>query len=176
MSSTIQDLLKAGKDDATALSAPGGVPLTYRALREHVADVVRALNAQGIGANDRVAIVLDNGPEMAAAFLGVASGATAAPLNPSYRAEEFEFYLTDLNAKLLVVAQGKDSPAIGVAEKLGVPIARLVPTPEKGAGSFGLDFSGANGRSGAAPRAATPDDFALVLHTSGTTSRPRTSW
>ena len=144
MSSTIQDLLKAGKDDATALSAPGGVPLTYRALRAHVADVVRALNAQGIGANDRVAIVLDNGPEMAAAFLGIGSAATAAPLNPSYRAEEFEFYLTDLNAKLLVVAQGKDSPAIAVAEKLGVPIARLVPTPEKGAGSFGLDFSGDN--------------------------------
>ncbi len=173
MSSTIQDLLKAGKDDATALSAPGGVPLTYRALRAHVADVVRALNAQGIGANDRVAIVLDNGPEMAAAFLGIGSAATAAPLNPTYRAEEFEFYLTDLNAKLLVVAQGKDSPAIGVAEKLGVPIARLVPTPEKGAGSFGLDFSGANGRSGGTPRAATPDDFALVLHTSGTTSRPK---
>ena len=64
MSSTIQGLLKTGKDDATALSAPGGVPLTYRALRAHVADVVRALNAQGIGANDRVAIVLDNGPEM----------------------------------------------------------------------------------------------------------------
>ena len=173
MSSTIQDLLKAGKDDATALNAPGGVPLTYRALRAHVADVVRALNAQGIGANDRVAIVLDNGPEMAAAFLGIGSAATAAPLNPSYRAEEFEFYLTDLNAKLLVVAQGKDSPAIGVAEKLGVPIARLVPTPEKGAGSFGLDFSGANDRAGSAPRAATPDDFALVLHTSGTTSRPK---
>ena len=128
---------------------------------------------QGIGANDRVAIVLDNGPEMAAAFLGIGSAATAAPLNPTYRAEEFEFYLTDLNAKLLVVAQGKDSPAVGVAQKLGVPIARLVPTPEKGAGSFGLDFSGANGRSGATPRAATPDDIALVLHTSGTTSRPK---
>jgi acyl-CoA synthetase (AMP-forming)/AMP-acid ligase II len=173
MSSTIQDLLKAGKDDATALSSPGGVPLTYRALRAHVADVVRALNAQGIGANDRVGIVLDNGPEMAAAFLGIGSAATAAPLNPSYRAEEFEFYLTDLNAKLLVVAQGKDSPAVGVAQKLGVPIARLVPTPEKGAGSFGLDFSGASARSDAKPRAATPDDIALVLHTSGTTSRPK---
>jgi acyl-CoA synthetase (AMP-forming)/AMP-acid ligase II len=110
---------------------------------------------------------------MAAAFLGIGSAATAAPLNPSYRAEEFEFYLTDLNAKLLVVAQGKDSPAIGVAQKLGVPIARLVPTPEKGAGSFGLDFSEANARSSATPRAATPDDIALVLHTSGTTSRPK---
>ena len=71
MSSTIQDLLKAGKDDATALSSPGGVPLTYRGLRALVSDVVRALNAQRIGPNDRVAIVLDNGPEMAAAFLSI---------------------------------------------------------------------------------------------------------
>jgi len=171
MSSTIQDLLKVGRDEATALSSPGGVPLTYRALRAHVAETVRGLNTQGIGAGDRVGIVLDNGPEMAAAFLSIGSAATAAPLNPSYRAEEFEFYLTDLNAKLLVVAKGKDSPAIGVAEKLGVPIARLVPTPEKGAGSFGLEFG--DGASGARPRAATPDDIGLVLHTSGTTSRPK---
>jgi len=174
MSSTIQDLLKAGRDDAPALSSPGGVPLTYRALRAHVADVVRALNAQGIGANDRVGIVLENGPEMASAFLSVASAATAAPLNPSYRAEEFEFYLTDLNAKLLVVAQGKDSPAIGVAEKLGVPVARLVAHPERGAGMFSLTFDVSTVPAQVpAPRPPHPDDIALVLHTSGTTSRPK---
>ena len=172
MSGTIVDLLKAGRDDAPALSSPGGVPLSYRALRAHVAEIGRALNAHGIGANDRVAIVLDNGPEMAAAFLAIGSAATAAPLNPTYRAEEFEFYLTDLNAKLLVVAKGKDTPAIGVAEKLGVPIARLVAHPEKGAGSFDLEFS-TEGQPGSKPRAATPDDIALVLHTSGTTSRPK---
>ncbi len=181
MSSTIQDLLKAGRDDATALSSPGGVPLTYRALRAHVAEIGRALNAHGIGAGDRVAIVLDNGPEMAAAFLSIGSAATAAPLNPTYRAEEFEFYLTDLNAKLLIVAEGKDSPAVGVAEKLGVPIARLVPQPEKGAGTFSLEFEDAAPRrphssqvsAPRTPRSATPDDIALVLHTSGTTSRPK---
>jgi acyl-CoA synthetase (AMP-forming)/AMP-acid ligase II len=150
------------------------VPLTYRALRAHVADVVRALNAQGIGANDRVGIVLENGPEMASAFLSVASAATAAPLNPSYRAEEFEFYLTDLNAKLLVVAQGKDSPAIGVAEKLGVPVARLVAHPERGAGMFSLTFDVSTVPAQVpAPRPPHPDDIALVLHTSGTTSRPK---
>src|SRR5215468_3338883 len=99
---TIPNLLTTGADDAPALSSPGGVPLSYSALRTLVADTTAALNARGIGAGDRVAIVLDNGPEMAATFLSVASAATAAPLNPSYRAEEFEFYLTDLNAKLLI--------------------------------------------------------------------------
>jgi len=169
---TISELLKAGADDARALSSPGGTALTYRALRALVADTMASLAAQGIGPGDRVGIVLDNGPEMAAAFLSIGSAATAAPLNPTYRAEEFEFYLTDLRAKLLVVAEGKDSPAIGVAQKLGVPIARLVAHPERGAGTFSLRYEG----SSAVPRTpqpASPEDIALVLHTSGTTSRPK---
>jgi len=170
---TISDILKAGADDAPALSAPGGAPLSYRDLRAQVSDVVQSLAGQGIGPNDRVGIVLDNGPEMAAAFLSVGSAATAAPLNPTYRAEEFEFYLTDLRAKLLIVAKGKDSPAIGVAQKLGVPIARLVAHPERGAGSFTLEYETDNSATAIPVRAATPDDIALVLHTSGTTSRPK---
>jgi oxalate---CoA ligase len=169
---TIPDLLRTGADDATALSAPGGKPLTYKALRALVKETTQTLNARGIGAGDRVAIVLDNGPEMAAAFLTIASAATAAPLNPGYRADEFEFYLTDLRAKLLVVAKDKESAAIEVATKLGVPIARLVPHPEKGAGTFTLEFSDALPKGGKA-KATTPDDIALVLHTSGTTSRPK---
>jgi acyl-CoA synthetase (AMP-forming)/AMP-acid ligase II len=110
---------------------------------------------------------------MAAAFLSIASAATAAPLNPSYRAEEFEFYLTDLRAKLLVVAEGKDTPAIGVAQKLGLPIARLTPHPERGAGTFSLRYEEGGAGKAQPVRAATPDDIALVLHTSGTTSRPK---
>src|SRR5262245_58802617 len=171
--STIPNLLEAGADDATALSSPGGVPLTYRALRALVADTTKALSARGIGAGDRVGIVLDNGPEMAAAFLTIGSAATAAPLNPSYRADEFEFYLTDLKAKLLVVGQGKDSPSIAVADRLGIPIARLVAHPERGAGTFTIQFAGPATAPNSAPRPQTPDDIALVLHTSGTTSRPK---
>ena len=172
--STIADILKIGADDAPALNSPGGTALSYRALRALTAKIASDLAAHGLGANDRVAIVLDNGPEMAATFLSVATAATAAPLNPTYRAEEFEFYLTDLRAKLLIVAQGKDSPAVAVADKLGVPIARLVAHPERGAGSFDLEFP--SGAAMGTPRGVTPpkpDDIALVLHTSGTTSRPK---
>jgi oxalate---CoA ligase len=169
---TIPELLERGADSAVALSTPGGTPLTYAALRTLVADVGRALGSRGIGAGDRVAIVLDNGPEMAAAFLTVGSAATAAPLNPGYRADEFEFYLTDLRAKLLIVAAGKDSASVDVAGKLGVPVARLVAQPERGAGTFTLEF-GDDAKSLGSRPAVTPDDIALVLHTSGTTSRPK---
>jgi acyl-CoA synthetase (AMP-forming)/AMP-acid ligase II len=171
---TINELLAAGADGAAALSAPGGVALTYGNLRKLAAETRAALNAHGVGRNDRVAIVLDNGPEMAASFIAVASGTTSAPLNPGYRADEFEFYLTDLNARVLVVEQGKQSPAVEVARKLKVPVVRLLPTPQKGAGSFTLEFPADLAPAApASPGAAQPDDIALVLHTSGTTSRPK---
>jgi oxalate---CoA ligase len=172
--STVLHLLEAGADQATCISTPGGKPLTYAALRSLATQTVAALNAQGVGRNDRVAIVLDNGPEMAVAFLCIAAGATAAPLNPAYRADEFEFYLSDLNARMLIIAHDKSSPALEVADKLGIPIARLTPTPERGAGSFTLAFG--NTVTAKAPQsagAAAPEDIALVLHTSGTTSRPK---
>ena len=171
---TIAQLLEAGADTHAAITAPGGVPLTYAALRAHVANTVAALNSRGIGSSDRVGIVLDNGPEMAAAFLAIGAGATAAPLNPSYRADEFEFYLTDLRAKLLVIAAGKETPAEAVAVKLGIPVARLVAQPEKGAGTFTLEFPASlAGTAVSGPKMSGPDDIALVLHTSGTTSRPK---
>jgi len=169
--STVMELLSSGADDAVAISTPGGAPLRYRDLRRLMADTLSILNAHGIGRNDRVAIVLDNGPRMATAFLAVAAGATAAPLNPGYRADELEFYLTDLRARLLIVEGEKTSPATEVAEKLGVPIARLTEAPG-GAGNFTLAFGGGPSGTGLTGPAA-PDDVALVLHTSGTTSRPK---
>ncbi|CAA2137929.1 acyl--CoA ligase [Methylobacterium bullatum] len=170
---TLHALIQAGADEATALSSPGGVPLTFGTLRALTESTIASLNAQGIGRGDRVAIVLDNGPEMAAAFIAIAAGTTSAPLNPAYKADEFEFYLTDLNAKLLVAAEGSQSPAVAVAEKLGVPVVRLTPTPEQGAGSFTLAFSASAATPASQGGPAHPDDIGLVLHTSGTTSRPK---
>ena len=169
---TLHDLIKTGADAATALSAPGGVPLTFAALRELVDRTIADLNAHGLGRGDRVAIVLPNGPEMAAAFIAIAAGTTSAPLNPAYKADEFEFYMTDLKARLLVVVEGSTSPAVAVAEKLGVAVAHLHPTPNEGAGSFTLAFP-AGGGTAANGGPAEPGDIALVLHTSGTTSRPK---
>src|ERR1700729_841660 len=109
--STLHKLIEAGRDDAPAIGAPERAALTYKGLRDLVRRTIAELNRMGIGRNDRVAIVLPNGPEMAAAFIVIAAGATTAPLNPAYRAEEFDFYLSDLNAKALVILDGMESPA-----------------------------------------------------------------
>jgi acyl-CoA synthetase (AMP-forming)/AMP-acid ligase II len=157
--------------DAVAISAPGAKPLTYDGLRALVAKTIAALNGFGVGRGDRVAIVLPNGPEMATAFIAIASGAVSAPLNPGYRADEFEFYMSDLGAKALVVEAGSASPAVDAAKKLGIAVLTLTPDANAGAGSFTL--SGGQQGSAARPGFASPEDIALILHTSGTTSRPK---
>jgi acyl-CoA synthetase (AMP-forming)/AMP-acid ligase II len=129
------------------------------------------LNGLGIGRNDRVGIVLPNGPEMAAAFVTIGGCATTAPLNPAYRADEFEFYLNDLSARALVVQSGEETPARDVAGKLDIPIIELTPRPDGPAGAFDLSSPEIAGDCTSGP--AEPDDIALVLHTSGTTSRPK---
>jgi acyl-CoA synthetase (AMP-forming)/AMP-acid ligase II len=86
-------------------------------------------NQVGIGRNDRVALVLPNSAEMASSFVTVACCCTSAPLNPSYRADEFEFHLNDLNAKALVVETGSTSPAVAVATKMGIARIEIEPDP-----------------------------------------------
>jgi acyl-CoA synthetase (AMP-forming)/AMP-acid ligase II len=172
---SLRNMLASGADNAPALAAPGRTPLDFSGLRSLIGDTLATLNGLGIGRNDRVAIVLNNGPEMAACFAACASGTTSAPLNPAYRADEFEFYLSDLGAKALIVEQASTSPAIAVAEKLGVRVLDLIVAPDAPAGSFTLAARDAQSAATAAANGgyAQPDDLSMVLHTSGTTSRPK---
>jgi non-ribosomal peptide synthetase component F len=163
---TITQLLEVGEATRPALRATEGrAPLTFGGLRALAERTVATLNGLGIGRGDRVAIVLPNGPEMAAVFVAVACAATTAPLNPAYRQDEFEFYIDDLKAKALLVAKGVETPARAAAAKLGVPVIEVVPGAE--AGAFTLE-GGTPGRA-AQPGIAAEEDVALVLHTSGTT-------
>jgi acyl-CoA synthetase (AMP-forming)/AMP-acid ligase II len=168
---TVESLLSSACGDAVALLAPHTKPLTYADLRGLVGQTIASMNKLGIGRNDRVAIVLPNGAQMAAAFISIASGATSAPLNPTYRTDEFEFYMSDLRAKALVVEEGSVSAAIEAAKKLGIAVLTLTPDPNRGAGGFTL--SGGTDGAAALPGPAIPGDIALILHTSGTTSRPK---
>ncbi len=176
---TIQQLLARGDDAAPAISAPAAsagaaprAPLSYLGLRSLAASTVERLNAAGIGRGDRVAIVLPNGPEMAAAFVAIACAATTAPLNPAYKRDEFDFYLADLNAAALVIQQGMDSPARAVAAARNIPVIELIPDPAT-SGAFTLAATATMSGPPSRPGAPEGEDVALVLHTSGTTSRPK---
>lgn len=157
------------RPEAAAISAPGRTALTYRRLAQRVEEAAGVLRGLGVGPGERVAVVLPNGPEMAVAFLSAASTAACAPLNPAYRQQEFEFYLADLGARVLLVQAGEESPARAAAAGLGVPVVELTPVETSEAGTLRL----APGGEADATEWPTPEAVALVLHTSGTTSRPK---
>jgi acyl-CoA synthetase (AMP-forming)/AMP-acid ligase II len=172
MSNTIAELLAGKTPDSPAIGAPGRPWLSYAGLAALSAAVRQQLRAAGVSAEDRVAIVLPNGPEMAAAFITIAQSAVTAPLNPAYRQDEFAFYLEDLKARAIVLAAGYEGPAAAAAAACGIPVLRLEMDPAQPAGYFRLEPP-----QGAKPVAdgGGPDasHVALILHTSGTTSRPK---
>jgi len=145
--------------------------LTYSRLRSHLIAVGKTLGTLGIVRNHRVAVVLPNGPEMAVAFASVASFATCAPLNPSYRFEEFDFYLSDLKASALIVQTGTGAPAIAAAQKHSIPVVELTPAVDGPAGMFSLTITA--GAPNQSPDFLRAEENGLVLHTSGTTARPK---
>jgi acyl-CoA synthetase (AMP-forming)/AMP-acid ligase II len=158
--------------EAVAIAAPGRSPLHFGELRSRITTLAAAFNAAGIQRNSRVALVLPNGPDMATAFLAVAYCATCVPLNPGYTAEQFEFFLDDLQARTLIVPAGSNSPARAVARRLGIQIIEISSEPNAPAGLFTLN--GANGLTAQRePGLASADDIALVLYTSGTTAVPK---
>jgi len=144
--------------DAVALASREDA-ISYRQLLDHREQVDRLLRDVGIGREDRVAVVLPNGPLLAVAFLAIAGRAACAPLNPAYTRAELEFYLSDLGAAALVTGPGVDSTARELAMERALPVLE----PELGDKGGGREIG----------QLPDPDDVALVLHTSGTTARPK---
>ncbi len=158
--------------DAPAICAPGREILSHSRLFDLAHLTVKKLRAIGIGRDDRLAVVLPNGPEMATAFLGIAVAATCAPLNPAYRSSELDFYLSDLLITALVVQAESDSPAKAVAASRGIPVIELSAVQGEPAGMFDL-ISTSPLASPSHDGPTVSEDTALLLHTSGTTSRPK---
>lgn len=159
---------------APAILAPGYGVLTYRDLDSAVTRIGAALASHGLTKSARLALACSNGPEAAVAFLGIAAHAACAPLNPAYRAGEFEFYLADLRPQAVVVQAGLDSAVRQVAVTLGIPLFELKGRASGLAGDVELLRADESGQAvWPANELPDPADVALLLHTSGTTARPK---
>lgn len=161
-------LATSGDREDAVLLAPGRRGLPRGALRDRVTAVGGALRRVGVGRGDAVALVTGGEADAAVAFLGIASYAACAPLNPAYREAELEFFLRDLDARALVIDRELSSPAAAVARALEIPVLEMEPQGERGDGIFRLE-----GDDAGPDELAEADDVALLLHTSGTTSRPK---
>lgn len=161
-----------------ALFGDGGFVITHAQLQAEVSTLATALRQLGIARTDRVAFVLPSGPALATTFLAVSAVATAAPLNPAYTEADFTFYLGDLQAAALILPADAPSLARVAALAAGVPVFELVSPPEHRGVGLSLRGPALPNRApiGSPPSetlAGEPGDIALVLHTSGTTSRPK---
>ncbi len=169
---TILNLLALAEPDGLAIADERGDGLSYQLLRDLVADTHRFLSWVGIGPCDTVAVSLRNGPETAALFLSLASYCRVAPLNPTYTSSEVAFALRDLGAVALV-STARDSGAVEAAQELGIGLIWLEPAGDSCPGTYELETE--FHRTCPAPEYSgpSPDDIALLLHTSGTTARPK---
>ena len=167
MSRTLNEVLERGDANATAIVAPDGPRVTYARLREEVGAAAELLASLGLGRNDRIALVLPNSLETIVMFLAAATVGTAAPLNPAYKEAEFRFYLEDTGARALVVPRGK-----GEAARLALSHESLLVEVARDGHHVVLSSDG-HPTSAARTPAPDPEEVALVLHTSGTTSRPK---
>jgi oxalate---CoA ligase len=153
-----------------AILAPDREPLTYLDLAAHVVRTAGHLRHLGFEKHSRIAVVLPNGPEMATAFAALASSAVCAPLNPTFARADIDFYLKDLRADALLVDERASGGLVDAAVSCGVPLLRVRPGAKAGDFTF-VDATAPT--EPVAPGWPDPGDTALLLHTSGTTSRPK---
>ena len=169
---TIRDLLFLGNQnpDHPAIESPGYEPMTFRDLRKQVRSVVQTLNGLGYRRNDRIAIIMPDGPAAAIMIIAVMAGFTSIPLNPRSTRQEYAVLFSHLKITAVVVQEGSETPARQAAEQKKIQIIRVVPDQKK-AGMFRMEpvppqTTGEAEFSG-------PGDIATLVMTSGTTALPK---
>jgi acyl-CoA synthetase (AMP-forming)/AMP-acid ligase II len=159
------DLLKNGDPSHAAIRCPEGPTLTYAEVTTQVEKLATELRGLGLGKGDRIAMALPNGPEVIASFLAASTVGTAAPLNPAYTRDEFSFYLEDTSARALIVPPDGAEEARAAA---GEDVLLIEAATDR---DGRIQFSSSSSITRTDEN--SDDDIALMLHTSGTTSRPK---
>jgi acyl-CoA synthetase (AMP-forming)/AMP-acid ligase II len=154
--------------DAPALVDPdAGWELSGDDVVQRVEGLAAQITAAGVELGDAVALVLDHGPGAILAFLAVLRcNAIAIPLNPQLHAHEMTDLLTSRRPALVVVGQDAGAQGVLAASALEVPAVTLLE---------GRDPRLEHVGPGHVDRLPAPDSasIALLLHTSGTTGRPK---
>ena len=173
-SDTLNHLMQPASASDSAAAEPGVGAWSYGELDAEVDRIAGLLAGAGLRAGDVGSVVLPNGMAFLSTFMAVTrAGGVAAPLNPAYTAQEFEFYMRDSDARFVIAPEG-DHACREAADAVGARVidARL-DVRSDGIPTVVLSERGAELITVADPATAAEGDVALFLHTSGTTSRPK---
>ena len=176
MSTLSNSFSASSKSTAIIIPREPQLQVSYQDLNKQISSFQRKLATLGVTTQSAVSIALPNSFEFVIAFIATSwQRAIAAPLNSAYKQEEFEFYIDDLSSALAIVPKGsfeQDGHAVRAARKYNAAIAECywngheVVLDVKSEGKL-------EGKGNKSVEKAQPDDVALVLHTSGTTGRPK---
>ena len=164
--------------NSTAVIVPGAnsFEVSYKQLNNEILSFQRKLAALGITPSSAVSISLPNSYPFIVSFLAATfQRAIAAPLNPAYKQAEAEFYIDDLSSSLTLVPKGayaEDAAIVRAARKYKAAIAECYLDGQEVVLDV-KELGKLQGKGNVKVERAEPDDVALVLHTSGTTGRPK---
>lgn len=169
---TIADLLFNGNQDPDhpAIESPGYEPITFRDLREQIRAVVKTLNAQGYRPDDRIAIVMPDGPAAAVMIIAAMAGFTTIPLDARSTSQELGILFSHLGITAVVVQEDFATPARQAAVQRNIRVIGLVPSTKK-AGMFRLEPASSHETGDVV--FSGPSDIATLVMTSGTTALPK---
>lgn len=171
MSLTLQTAIQ-GNPASTAViipSRPDPLTVSYASLVSQVGAFQQKLADLGITTASPVSIALVNSWEFIVSFLAASwQRGIAAPLNPAYKQDEFEFYIEDVKSAIVLVPKGAwaaGAPSVKAAKKFNAAVAECYWDAAKG--EVVLDVKDLGHLKGAKEKLlkAEPDDVALILHT-----------
>jgi long-chain acyl-CoA synthetase len=162
----------------TLLTTGHSEDMTFGVMLEQVCSVAYRLIQGGISSGDRVAIIGENHPNWAIAYLGILHrGAVATPLDPTASAKTLATFLSDSESKLAFVSNACLNKFREACAFLGrnIPLVLLEPSTEIEHVACFSDWVNApiSERCNIATSPVDSTDLALLIYTSGTTARPK---